>query len=237
MSDHLPALTKQDFTAAQIGALLPANITEVITVAKTLFVSKLFPDLQNAEQAVAKIMAGAEMGIPPIAALNSFHIVKGKIMTHYSAIAGGIRRAGYDYRVLEHSETLCRIEFLGRDKEPIGTHEFTQMDAKKASTQNMDRLPKVMLFARCISQGARFYVPEAFNGMIVYEHSERGLIEEEADAESEPIIGASTILAAKVVDHSVPDEYDPLEDLQEALVLTEDYSGPTVQDDEQEALI
>lgn len=201
--------TKEDYQATSVGAILPANIMEAVTMAKTLFESRLFPDLQNAQQAVAKILAGAELGIPPIQALNSFHIVKGKIMAHYSTIAAGVRRAGYDYRVLAHTDEVCEIEFLGRDKSVIGEHSYSVSEAKKQGTQNMEKLPKVMLFARCISQGARMYVPEAFNGAVIYSHEERGIIEEEIPIVEDQTPGTSAFLEAKFIGEEVDPEFNP----------------------------
>jgi hypothetical protein len=204
---------REDFQATTI-AIIPATVAEAITVAKTLFASKLF-DLQTAEQAVAKILAGAELGIPPVQSLNSFHIVKGKIMTHYSTIAAGIRRAGYDYRTVEHDDEICVIEFINRRGEVIGEHEYTVDDAKRQGTQNMEKLPKVMLFARCISQGAKMYVPEAFNGAVIYVHEERGIIEHEPEQfpEDMPDVppGTSAILAAKVGGIEPDPTYNPFD--------------------------
>jgi len=194
VTDKLPGLTRSMTQQANLGALIPRNIEEAVTYAKTLYMSKLFPDLQSAEQAVVKIMAGAELGIPPIASQNAFHIVKGKIMMHYSAIAGAVKRVGCKYKVDQHDDETCTLTFYDSEGAKLGQSEFTQSDAKKAGTQNMEKIPKVMLFARAMSQGARMLVPEAFNGMVVYESSERDLIESEEDS---PIV--STALKAMEV--------------------------------------
>lgn len=210
-------VTRESVNETPVGAILPHNILEVVTLAKTLFVSKLFPDLQNAEQAVAKIIAGAELGLPPIASLNAFHIVKGKIMLHYSTILGGVRRAGYDYRCTENTVDACTIVFY-RQGEEVGTSRFTKEDAKRSGTQNMEKLPDTMLFARAASQGARKFVPEAFNGLIVYERFEQDLIEE--DAAEEAKIGTSSILATKVSSEQVPEGFNPFEE--EERIVEED---------------
>lgn len=237
---NLPAMTKDDVRASRVGAILPATIDEAITIAKTLFVSGLFVDLAKPEQAVAKIMAGAEMGIPPIAALNAFHIVKGRIMTHYTAILGGVRRAGYDYRTVEHTDDVCHLVFL-KDGEEIGHSIFTREDAVRcgtgAPTANdkgmLAKYPKTMLLARAASQGARWYVPEAFNGLIVYEHSERAEIEQEAAQEEQRQPHSSAILEAKVARQDIDESYNPFADVDplEKEVASPTYDGSPVKDE------
>lgn len=241
---NLPALTKDDVRASRVGAILPASIDEAITIAKTLFVSGLFNDLAKPEQAVAKIMAGAEMGIPPIAALNAFHIVKGRIMTHYTAILGGVRRAGYDYRTVEHTDDVCHLVFL-KDGEEIGHSVFTREDAVRcgtgAPTANdkgmLAKYPKTMLLARAASQGARWFVPEAFNGLIVYEHSERAEVEQEAAQDAlegrDHAPHSSAILEAKITKQGVDESYNPFadEDPLEKQVASPTYDGSPVKDE------
>lgn len=172
-------LQRGDTDRAMVGCI-PGSIQEAITISHTLFRSKLFPDIQSAEQAVAKILAGAELGIPPVASLNSFHIVKGKIMMHYSAIGGRVRAIGYDYRLIVDTDDEQAIEFFNCRGISIGVSRFTKEDAKRAGTQNMTAHPRTMMFARAMSNGARRFAPEAFNGLIVYANEERAEIEASA---------------------------------------------------------
>jgi hypothetical protein len=70
----------------------------------------------------------------------------------------------------------CEIEFRERngDKwEIIGSSEFTAQDARAAGTKNMDKYARNMLFARAMSNGARWYCPDIFGGP-VYTPEEMG---------------------------------------------------------------
>jgi|GEM_PF-2558876 len=46
------------------------SLAEAIEIGKILFASGLFKDLANEEQAIARILRGQELGIPPVAALT-----------------------------------------------------------------------------------------------------------------------------------------------------------------------
>lgn len=129
-------------------------------------------------QVATKIMAGRELGIGPFAAVNGIHIVKGKPTIGANLMAAAVKSSGrYDYRVLELTADKCRIEYRQRNGEKwevLGVSEFTKADATKASTQNMDKFPKNMLFARAMSNGVRFYTPDIFSGNAVYTPEELG---------------------------------------------------------------
>jgi hypothetical protein len=193
-------VTRESVKAARIGAIVPHTVDEAMAIAKVLFASRLFPDITSVEQAFVKILAGSEIGLPAFASLNAFHIVKGKVMMHYSTIAGRVRAAGYDYRLIEDTDAAQEIEFLGRDRKPIGRSRITFEEAKRRGTQNMDKFPRTMMFARAMSDGQRRFVPEAFNGNIVYSFEEQHEIESEWLDESAPATGAVDRLQAKIAE-------------------------------------
>lgn len=141
---------------------LPSSLTEAIQMGKVFFESGLFTDLKSAAQAVVKIQAGAELGIPPFAALSGVHIIQGKPTIGANLMAGKIKSSGkYNYKVTQQDEKACVIDFY-EGKEKIGTSTFTMDDAKKADTKNIGKFPRNMLFARAISNGVRWYCPDVF---------------------------------------------------------------------------
>lgn len=140
--------------------LLPIN--EIMSIGKAFAESGMFADIKSAAQAVVKIQAGQEMGIPPFASMSGIHIIQGKPTVGAGIMASRVKSSGkYDYKVVEQSETKCSIDFYqGREK--LGNSTFTIEDAKKAGTKNLDKFPKNMLFARAISNGQRWYCPDVF---------------------------------------------------------------------------
>lgn len=135
-------------------------------VAKTFAASGYFADAKDAAQAVVKIMAGQELGIPAVAAMSGIHIVKGKPVLSSTTLAGLVKRSGkYNYRVKELSPTRCEIEFF-EDGEAVGVSVFTAEDAKQAGTQNMAKFARNMLYARAMSNGVKWYCPDICAGPI-----------------------------------------------------------------------
>lgn len=146
--------------------IVKSSLTEIMSIGKAFAESGMFPDIKTAAQAVVKIQAGAEMGIPPFAAMSGIHIIQGKPTVGAGLMAANVKGSGkYDYRVVESTEKVCSIDFY-QGKEKIGNSTFTIEDAKKAQTKNLDKFPKNMLFARAISNGVKWYTPDVFSGPV-----------------------------------------------------------------------
>ncbi len=146
--------------------LMKVTATEAIALGETFFRSGMFTDIKSAQQAVVKIMAGAEIGIPPFMSMSGIHIIQGKPTIGAGLIASAVKGSGkYDYKVVEQTEKNCSIDFY-QGKEKIGNSSFSIADAQKAGTKNIDKFPRNMLFARAISNGCRWFCPDTFAGPV-----------------------------------------------------------------------
>jgi hypothetical protein len=146
--------------------LTTISTTEIMNIGKAFAESGMFPDIKSAAQAVVKIQAGAEMGIPPFAAMSGIHIIQGKPTIGAGLMAANVKASNkYDYKVIEQTEKVCSIDFY-KGKEKLGNSTFTIEEAKKAGTKNLDKFPKNMLFARAISNGVKWYTPDVFSGPV-----------------------------------------------------------------------
>jgi hypothetical protein len=144
-----------------------------MSMAKNLMASKAIPaSIENEAQALAIIQYGRELGYPPMMALQNISLIKGRPTLSANLIGARLKNAGYDYNVGKWDEKTCTIEFV----KPSGgkfTYTYTLEDAKGAgltAKDNWRRMPKDMLFARCISKGGRAVAPEILMG--VYEQTE-----------------------------------------------------------------
>jgi hypothetical protein len=146
--------------------IMKVSATEAIALGKQFHESGMFPDIKSAAQAIVKIQAGSEIGIPPFAAMSGIHIIQGKPTIGAGIMAAAVKGSGkYDYRVLQQDEKACIIDFYqGKDK--IGTSTFTIEDAKKAGTKNLDKFARNMLFARAMSNGVKWFTPDVFSGPV-----------------------------------------------------------------------
>lgn len=138
---------------------------DVMTLGNVLAQSGYFADARQAAQAVVKVLAGRELGFGPIASMTGIHIISGKPAIGANLMAMAVKRSGkYTYKVTVLTDEVCRLEFYERngDKwEQLGPSEFTRQDATKAGVKNLDRFPRNMLFARALSNGVRWYCPDA----------------------------------------------------------------------------
>jgi hypothetical protein len=183
--------------------LQKATPTEIMSIGKAFAESGMFPDIKSAAQAIVKIQAGSEIGIPPFASMSGIHIIQGKPTIGAGVMAAMVKGSNkYDYRVIESSELICSIDFF-QGKEKIGNSTFTIADAKKAGTKNLDKFPKNMLFARAMSNGVKWYTPDVFAGPVyVPEEMEAPIVTEEVKAE---VIEVVTADQAKIMINAVTD--------------------------------
>jgi hypothetical protein len=131
--------------------------------------SAYFSDAREAAQAAVKIMAGAELGIGPIASMRGIDIIKGEVSLSAGMVAAMVRRSGvYDYRVERWDNDACEIVFT-RNRRPLTPSSvFTLADAEQAGLRgdNYRKFPRNMLFARAMTNGARVHCPEVFVGAV-----------------------------------------------------------------------
>jgi hypothetical protein len=144
-----------------------------MSIAETFFQSGMFVDIKSSSQAMVKIMAGQEFGIPPFAAMSGIHLIKGKPTIGAGLMATRVKKSGkYTYNVLQLNDAICEIEFIQLPKTVLGISKFTAEDAKKAGTGEsggmnlMGKFPKNMLFARAISNGVRWFTPDIYDSVV-----------------------------------------------------------------------
>ena len=150
---------------------------EVMDLGAVLAKSGYFTDSRDAAQAVVKVLAGRELGFGPIASMTGVYIVKGKVALSANLMAAAIKRSGrYNYRVLHLGDDACRLEFY-ENGQALGVSEFTMADAKRAGLggDNWTKYPRNMLFARALSNGAKWYCPDLSGGPL-YTPDELGAV-------------------------------------------------------------
>lgn len=179
---------KGDYQSTPVG-IIPRTVDECLTVAKAFAASGFFKDAQNASQAVAKIMYGAELGLTPAASMQGIYFFESKMTIGGTLLGALIRKSGrYKYKVHETTTERCSIEFLEKeDKEwvSIGISNFSMEDATRANLAGKNiwkQYPQTMLYNRALSAGVKVYIPDLFGGMVVYTEGELEEVKEEVSA-------------------------------------------------------
>ena len=154
----------------------PTGDLSMMQVASAFAKSGYFPGVQHLAQAVVKMLAGKELGIPPVAAMQGVYIVQGRVGLSSNMIAALIKRSGrYDYRVKELTDQEAVLEFSQKGEEgwvSQGVSSFSIKDAQRAGIirpaapgklSAWQAYPRNMLFARALTNGARWFCPDVFN--------------------------------------------------------------------------
>lgn len=147
-------------------------LKEPMAMGEVFVESGMFPDLKSQAQAVVKIMAGKELGLTAFQSISGMYFVGGKMALQANVISGLIKKSGkYDYEVISLTDELCSIDFFdisSKDaKKKLGNSTFGKTEAVKAGLINRDNYknhPRNMYFARAVSNGGRWFTPDAIMG-------------------------------------------------------------------------
>jgi hypothetical protein len=141
--------------------------------------SGFFEDAKSAHQAGVKIMAGMELGIPPVAAVRGIDIIDGNTSLSSALIAALIKQhPHYDYKVVETTDEQCEIAFYEHgERQGTASYTYEEADSVVAWTDsdgehslteknNWQNYPSDCLFARAISRGRRRFCPDVGQGKL-----------------------------------------------------------------------
>lgn len=184
MSDpQLPAETGDASPQQRIsGSIQIQSIDDVSRVAQMMAKSGFFDDAKSAAQAGVKIMAGMELGIPPVAAVRGVYVLDGNTCLSSGLLAALIKQhPRYDYKVVEATDERAELAFY-ENGEKQGTASFSMEEArsidhgskKLAQKDNWQNYPSDMCFSRALSRGRRRFCPDIGNG--IYTPDEMGAV-------------------------------------------------------------
>jgi hypothetical protein len=101
--------------------------------------------------------------------VQGIDIIQGRPVVGADLLARAVKESGrYDFRVRVLSDEECRIEFF-QGGDSIGVSTFTRDDAKKAglaSKDNYQKFGRNMLYARAMSNGVRWFCPDAVSSKV-----------------------------------------------------------------------
>lgn len=128
--------------------------------------------LARPEQVIFTIMAGKELGMGPMWAVQNLQIVDGKVSAKAEAMLALVFKncPGAQINFLQNDATACRLEACrpGGKMQPFG---FSMDDAKMARLEakdNWKKYPRAMLRSRAVSEMCRALFPEAIAGICSY---------------------------------------------------------------------
>lgn len=193
-------------------AIEPAQVRGQIELAKQLAASNLLPKQyqQRPENLLWAIQYAESLGVHPMVAVTSIHVIEGKPTASAQLIGGLVRRAGHKLRVTFDRKTMTAVAQIIRADDPGHTFESV-WDLDRAKSANLagkavwKQYPDAMLKARAITEVARDAAPESLYG-VIYTPEEIGA-EVSVDGDGEMIVvEAQTVDAVEMADASKLDE-------------------------------
>jgi hypothetical protein len=181
----------------RVKAIIPQNLEEAVSLAQIIHDSGMAPKGMNTPQKiVGAILAGAELGIPPMQALQALADINGRWCVFGDFALGLCQRSGKLEDIEETSTgkskedyaAICRVKRLDRATETIRT--FSYKDAVKARLQGKTGpwtdYPKRMMQMRARSFALRDAFPDVLKGLGIVEEV-RDIIQPATAPAREPI--------------------------------------------------
>ncbi len=200
------AATKQ-LTNGATTALVPLQQDGLSR--RDLVESRLFPAISSPEKAGVVMAMARAHDLSPTFVAAQLAFISGKPAMSGLMLAAILKKSGrYRYKVTRTEAKGCSITFFEKvdgSWQELGVSEFTSADAALAGLTNRNdnwkKFEKAMNFWRAMSQGARFYCPDALAGGCVH------LIEElspgtAVDEDGVPVIDVECVTTGPRTDNA-----------------------------------
>lgn len=172
----------------QVGnrGLTLSTLAELWRFAECVIQSKMFPQVATPQQALIAIEMGAELGIPPLQALQNIAVINGRACMWGDIMLGLVMSssllAGIEERIEGDGDNMiahCTVRRRGF--EAPTTRGFSVRDATQAGLwgkkDNWVKYPKRMLQMRARGFALRDLFPDVLKGLVTREEAEDLVIE------------------------------------------------------------
>jgi 5'-3' exonuclease len=154
--------------------LEPRSLSEAKSLSDSLMASRLFGAYGHPAGILATILAGRELGIPPMASLRAFHIIDSKPVASAGLIQARIMQSPKCeyFRCIERTAEAATFA-TKRKGDPEVQLRYTIEEARQAWTKPIEKFaqsgygknPADMLVARATSKLARLVYPDVVMGL------------------------------------------------------------------------
>jgi len=140
------------------------------TLARSLVETAFVPQQYRGKpaEATAAILAGAELGLNPLASLRAFDNIQGTAAPKAITLRAVAQANGHDVEVAEESDSKVVVEYRRKGADQWRTVTWTIQQARDlglTSKDNWKKQPKSMLVARATSEASRRVASDALLGI------------------------------------------------------------------------
>ena len=122
----------------------------------------------NRGATLAAMLFGRELGLPPIASLQSLFSVDGRVGLYAQAMRALVLSRGHEYRIVSNDSARCVLEGRRAGQDEWSRFSFTFQEAKDAGLVNKNNWKGYapdMLLARATARMCRGIFPDVILGM------------------------------------------------------------------------
>lgn len=154
-----------------LNPIEPTTLEEMWKVAQFYAKSGMFPGLNSPEKAFVAIQGGRAYGFGAFASMSGLQVIHGRPEMSAGMMAARLKQyqdGKYNFKIQRLDNQACEIQFY-ENGEPVYLSKFTVEDAERAgltSNRMWRNYSRNMLFARALSNGARWVAPDAFGGPV-----------------------------------------------------------------------
>lgn len=125
------------------------------------------PTIRTPGECVAVILAGRELGLPPMAALRTITLLKGKVTIDSAGQLGLMQAAGAKVEWLKSDDKEAHLRLTRPGNTPFETTYTIEMASKAGllGNQTWQKYPRAMLRARCVSAAGKAYMADVLAGI------------------------------------------------------------------------
>jgi hypothetical protein len=170
-----------------------AVVAEVSKLSGVIAATEFVPEALRGRPATvcAAILAGRELGIGPMTALQHLHVIEGRPSMSAQLMRALVLAHGHRIRFIESTQTRCTIEGRRAGEDEPSRVTYTMDDAKTAGLngrRSWQRMPRQMLVARATGELCRNVFADVIGGMAytVEEATDAGAFDGEPVAEPQP---------------------------------------------------
>jgi hypothetical protein len=143
---------------------------EVAELSRVIAGTEFVPEALRGRPAAvgAAILAGRELGVGPMTALQHLHVIEGRPSMSAQLMRALVLAHGHRIRVIESTSTRCTIEGRRAGEDEPSRVTYTMDDAKTAglnTRRNWQRMPRQMLVARATGELCRNVFADVIGGM------------------------------------------------------------------------
>jgi hypothetical protein len=143
--------------ATRVYVLEGVTFADLVQMGEQLARTGFLPDhIKTGPQFAAIVMTGKELGMAPMRAIRSFHMVKGKVVEDAASQLARFKSAG-GRATFDHLDDVKAVLTLTHPNGDKHTETWTIDDAKKAGLMNgmVSKFPRAMLRSRVITAGLK----------------------------------------------------------------------------------